>query len=229
MVRKSFERAPGEGLVAVGYLLLRLCLLSSRRPQFDGARGHLVGARARPPLWSTHRGGLGSLEAESQKETEASVLLSIRGKGETSTKRPNTQHAAALSPLVGKVWHTRFQPTVHKFWYSLFFTFLDLDELPEALRPLWPLASDQWAALARFDEADHLKGTSALKSFTPQVTPASKPGLEAGAGVCRRWGSGTVAQGTGSELGRGEDGPAAQRTYLPAHPLEVNQPRVQIL
>jgi len=58
----------------------------------------------------------------------------------------------------GKVYHTRFHPTHHKFGYTIFYAYIDLDELPVLLDTLWPLASSTTTALARFDVRDHLKG-----------------------------------------------------------------------
>lgn len=61
---------------------------------------------------------------------------------------------------LGKVWHSRFVPAVHNFWYSMFFTYLDLEEVEDGLLDkMWPLAASKGrTAIASFDERDHLKG-----------------------------------------------------------------------
>lgn len=55
----------------------------------------------------------------------------------------------------GKVRHRRFRPLEHAFEYRIFYAYLDLEELPEALDPLlgW---SARRPAIARFARGDHL-------------------------------------------------------------------------
>jgi len=55
----------------------------------------------------------------------------------------------------GRVRHTRTQPVVHRFSYSLFLMYLDLDELPELFRKRWFWSTSR-PAVARFRRADHL-------------------------------------------------------------------------
>ncbi len=55
----------------------------------------------------------------------------------------------------GTVRHRRFTPVEHAFRYEVFYAYLDLDELPEALDGL-PGWSARRAALARFARQDHL-------------------------------------------------------------------------
>lgn len=54
----------------------------------------------------------------------------------------------------GSVRHRRFTPVEHAFRYELFYVYLDLDELPEALDGL-PGWSARRAAPARFARSDH--------------------------------------------------------------------------
>jgi DUF1365 family protein len=62
---------------------------------------------------------------------------------------------SASAVYVGRVRHRRFEPVEHAFTYPLFFPYLDLDELPEALDrvPLW---SARRAAPGRFRREDYL-------------------------------------------------------------------------
>lgn len=55
----------------------------------------------------------------------------------------------------GRVRHTRTQPALHQFSYSLFMMYLDLDELPDVFARRW-LWSIRRPALARFRRSDHL-------------------------------------------------------------------------
>lgn len=59
----------------------------------------------------------------------------------------------------GKVRHRRFRPARHEFQYSLFWLYLDLDELPEILRRQ-RLLSDRKLAVASFRRSDHLGDAS---------------------------------------------------------------------
>ena len=62
----------------------------------------------------------------------------------------------------GAVVHARRSPTQHKFTYSLFMMYLDLDELPHLFDRFWC-----WSArgfnLAHFRRSDHLAGKISLK------------------------------------------------------------------
>lgn len=55
----------------------------------------------------------------------------------------------------GRVRHRRFGPVEHQFEYRIFYAYLDLDELPEALDRL-PGWSARRPAVARFVRHDHL-------------------------------------------------------------------------
>lgn len=55
----------------------------------------------------------------------------------------------------GSVRHRRFAPVEHSFEYQIFYVYLDLAELPEALDPI-PGWSARRAAVARFAREDHL-------------------------------------------------------------------------
>lgn len=55
----------------------------------------------------------------------------------------------------GRVRHRRFSPVEHSFEYRIFYAYLDLDELPEALESL-PGWSARRAAVVRFRRKDHL-------------------------------------------------------------------------
>ncbi|MEM7137257.1 MAG: DUF1365 domain-containing protein [Myxococcota bacterium] len=55
----------------------------------------------------------------------------------------------------GTIRHRRFAPVAHAFRYRIFYAFLDLDELPDALDGL-PGWSARGPAIARFDRRDHL-------------------------------------------------------------------------
>ena len=55
----------------------------------------------------------------------------------------------------GKVRHRRFVPIAHAFEYRIFYVYLDLDELPEALDRL-PGWSARGVALARYAREDHV-------------------------------------------------------------------------
>ncbi len=55
----------------------------------------------------------------------------------------------------GRVRHRRFTPVEHAFEYRIFYVYLDLDELPEALDRL-PGWSARRPAIARFSREDHL-------------------------------------------------------------------------
>jgi DUF1365 family protein len=55
----------------------------------------------------------------------------------------------------GKVRHRRFTPVEHAFEYRIFYAYLDLDELPEALDPL-PGWSARGPGVVRFAREDHL-------------------------------------------------------------------------
>ena len=54
----------------------------------------------------------------------------------------------------GQVRHRRFSPTPHAFSYSLFFTYLDLAELPTLFKGRWLWSSDHFT-LAQFRRSDH--------------------------------------------------------------------------
>ena len=54
----------------------------------------------------------------------------------------------------GRVIHRRYKPLTHRFTYSLYMAYLDLDELP-ALRQQGGLRRNGWAPLS-FRETDHL-------------------------------------------------------------------------
>jgi DUF1365 family protein len=59
----------------------------------------------------------------------------------------------------GKIWHSRFVPVVHNFWYHICFAYLDLAEVEAgALDKLWPLAASNRMAIASLNDIDHLKG-----------------------------------------------------------------------
>lgn len=58
---------------------------------------------------------------------------------------------AASGVYEGWIRHRRFTPVAHTFRYPLYLLYLDLDELPDVLDH-----SRLWAAIARFDRADHL-------------------------------------------------------------------------
>ncbi len=64
---------------------------------------------------------------------------------------------------IGKVMHHRHLPMEHRFSYSLFMLYLDLDELPTLFDRYW-----FWSArhfnLAQFRRQDHLIGKECLKS-----------------------------------------------------------------
>ena len=55
----------------------------------------------------------------------------------------------------GTVRHRRFSPVSHSFEYRIFYAYLDLDEVPEALDRL-PGWSGRGPAIARFAREDHL-------------------------------------------------------------------------
>ncbi len=55
----------------------------------------------------------------------------------------------------GQVKHTRTEPLIHKFRYSIFMMYLDLDELDTVFDKRW-FWSTRRTALARFRRSDHL-------------------------------------------------------------------------
>lgn len=84
---------------------------------------------------------------------------------------PGSLHAEVESPprldppidrapylYVGSVHHRRFGSVEHRFRFRLFYAYLDVDSLPEALDPL-PLWSARRAAPVRFRRRDYLDGT----------------------------------------------------------------------
>ncbi|GAB5037793.1 chromosome partitioning protein [Nannochloropsis oceanica] len=113
--------------------------------------------------------------------------------GLLSLRPSHARRNLGLSCLyVGRVWHVRFLPTIHKFGYGLFYTYLDLDHLPQTFSGLWPLASfstlaapSLLPALAHFHEADHLKdipiqyASSSLPSNSSS-SPPKEGGKEGG-------------------------------------------------
>jgi len=64
---------------------------------------------------------------------------------------------------IGKVMHHRHLPTSHRFSYSIFMLYLDLDELPSLFDRYW-LWSARGFNLAQFRRQDHLHGDACLKS-----------------------------------------------------------------
>ncbi len=55
----------------------------------------------------------------------------------------------------GRVRHTRTRPVLHRFRYSIFMMYLDLDELPGLFSGRWLWSADR-PALARFRRSNHL-------------------------------------------------------------------------
>ena len=59
------------------------------------------------------------------------------------------------SLYIGKVRHRRYEPLDHRFQYSLFLLYLDLDELEEVFRGRWFWSTRRFAP-ARFLRSDYL-------------------------------------------------------------------------
>ncbi|MCA9174730.1 MAG: DUF1365 domain-containing protein [Planctomycetales bacterium] len=87
-----------------------------------------------------------------------------------------TRNAGALHSClyVGEVRHHRLVPFDHKFRYSVFLVYLDLNELDEVFRGRW-LWSTRRLAAARFRREDHLgdPGTSLSESIASLVQERS--------------------------------------------------------
>lgn len=64
---------------------------------------------------------------------------------------------------VGRVRHHRHSPKEHRFSYSLFMLFLDLDELPSLFDRYWFWSAKRFN-LAQYRRQDHLAGKECLKS-----------------------------------------------------------------
>lgn len=65
-------------------------------------------------------------------------LLLLCVAGLLSLRPSHARRNLGLSCLyVGRVWHVRFLPTIHKFGYGLFYTYLDLGKLKEGWRGRW--------------------------------------------------------------------------------------------
>lgn len=66
------------------------------------------------------------------------LVLCVRGL--LSSRPSHTRRPLGFSCLyVGRVWHVRFLPTLHKFAYGLFYTYLDLGkDLKRAGRGVYP-------------------------------------------------------------------------------------------
>jgi len=63
----------------------------------------------------------------------------------------------------GQVRHRRFQPALNHFTYALYMFSFDVDELDQALRPMWPFGYS-WFHPMRFCQQDYVKGDlSSLK------------------------------------------------------------------
>jgi DUF1365 family protein len=75
----------------------------------------------------------------------------------------------------GKVRHRRFSPVSHSFEYRIFYAYLDLDELPEALDHL-PGWSARRPAVARFAREDHLGDPSVPLDQAVREVVASRCG-----------------------------------------------------
>ena len=64
---------------------------------------------------------------------------------------------------IGKVVHHRHSPIEHRFSYSLFMLYLDLDELPRLFDRYWFWSVKRFN-FAQFRRQDHLVGKECLKS-----------------------------------------------------------------
>ncbi len=75
--------------------------------------------------------------------------------------------AANHSIYCGRVWHSRYIPSIHKFNYPIFFFAVDLDE-PQTMFPwyMYPLISSKYPAIARFNPKNHLKDHPLLAGYT---------------------------------------------------------------
>lgn len=78
------------------------------------------------------------------------------------TASPNLEELTSKL-YVGKVMHHRHSPTEHRFSYSLFMLYLDLDELPTIFDRYWFWSAKRFN-LAQFRRQDHLSGKACLKS-----------------------------------------------------------------
>ncbi len=78
--------------------------------------------------------------------------------------------------FVGDVRHHRRRPQVHKFRYRLFMFYLDLDELPDFERSVWPFSLNRLNLVA-FHDRDYLDG-SATDTKTKMVSFLRRKGVE---------------------------------------------------
>jgi len=76
----------------------------------------------------------------------------------------------------GRVKHARTQPVVHKFSYRIFYTYLDLAELPELFERRWFWSSERWA-LARFRRSDHFGDPDEALDVSVRELVESKTGV----------------------------------------------------
>jgi uncharacterized protein len=66
-----------------------------------------------------------------------------------------TNHKYSSAIYSGRVWHQRFKPIKHRFFYRIFMILLDLDELETIFDPFWFWSSKK-KNIACFCRNDHL-------------------------------------------------------------------------
>ncbi len=80
---------------------------------------------------------------------------------------------------IGKVVHHRHSPIEHRFSYSLFMLYLDLDELPRLFDRYWFWSVKRFN-FAQFRRQDHLVGKECLKSTVLDLVEAKTGNRPAG-------------------------------------------------
>lgn len=102
----------------------------------------------------------------------AATAAAIQATSTSNNKDDNSVLLRYSTLLIGRVWHTRFQPKRHAFTYPIFMFALDLTELEAFRNKLWPLVP---FLLNIRPTEDHLKNGEGLntKNMTTKSTEST--------------------------------------------------------